>query len=465
MAMAISDPILTVARMRAAEQQAMDAGCDVHELMRRAGQGAAQWVWRMAAGRPVTVLCGPGNNGGDGYVLAQWLHAKGLPVQIIAPLEPRTEAARRAAARFAGLVRQDDDGVSGAVLVECLFGTGQNRPLDHATQALFDRCLACHQRLVAMDLPVNVDADSGALLGPVADQAMTLALGAWKPAHWLMPGAKQMGMRHLVDIGLAPITGGLRLDRPGRLPAPAPDAHKYTRGLLGVVGGVMPGAALLAAKAAMHGGAGYVKLLPQSVPASVPDALVVDAGPLAQALADPRYAALLVGPGLGRDETARDRLQTVLATGKPCVMDADALHLLEPGMVAARHDLVVTPHEGELARLCAAFDIADGNKLARVQALSHQSGLTVLAKGADSILAKPDGDCAILPPASPWLSTAGTGDVLAGLLASRLATGVDPLRAAAQAFHLHAGAARIAGPAFDAGGLVKAVPAAYAALL
>ncbi|WP_235917783.1 NAD(P)H-hydrate dehydratase [Croceibacterium xixiisoli] len=461
----MSDPILAVAQMRAAEQQLIDDGTDVHELMRRAGQGAAAWVWRMAAGRPVTVLCGPGNNGGDGYVLAKWLRAKGSPVCVIALQPPRTDAARRAAELYGGPVQPSAGDISGDILVECLFGTGQNRPLDVATQALLDHCVARHRRVVAIDLPANVDADSGALLGPVATQAMTLALGAWKPAHWLMPAAMHMGLRQRVEIGLAPITGGLRLALSDPLNAPAPDAHKYTRGMVGVIGGDMPGAALLAAKAAMHGGAGYVKLLPQQTPAVVPDALVVDTKPLPHALDDPRFAALLVGPGLGRGDAALERLAKVLAAARPTVIDADALHLLEPGMVKGRSDLVVTPHEGELARLCARFGIPAGSKLARVQALSQVSGLTVLAKGPDTVLAAADGYCAILPPATPWLSTAGTGDVLAGLLASRLATGAAPVRAAAQASRIHAQAARASGAAWNADGLVKALPAAYAALL
>ena len=230
----------------------------------------------------------------------------------------------------------------------------------------------------------------------------------------------------------------------------------------------MPGAALLAAEAAMRGGAGYVRLLSADAPVVAPAALLVDYSPLDAALGDGRWSALLVGPGLGRDAAARERLNLALGRRVPTVIDADALHLLDDdvleGIDVSR--LLVTPHEGELASLCRSFGTPSGrSKLARARALSEATGLTVLAKGPDTVLAAPDGRVAFFPAASSWLSTAGTGDVLAGLAASRLAVGGEPYVAAGEAVWLHAEAARLAGVAFTADDLSHNVSAAYARFL
>jgi hydroxyethylthiazole kinase-like uncharacterized protein yjeF len=237
--------------------------------------------------------------------------------------------------------------------------------------------------------------------------------------------------------------------------------------LVGVVAGAMPGAALLAAEAAMRGGAGYVKLLAQSADRDAPPALVIDNTPLQDVLADKRWSALLVGPGLGRDETARERLSASLERRLPTVIDADALHLLDhdllEGLDATR--LLVTPHEGELAALCSTFGITAPGKLASARDLAEATGMTVLAKGPDNLLVSPNGRTAFFPPAPSWLSTAGTGDVLAGLAVSRFACTGDPFAAAGEAVWLHSAAAQCAGPAFTADDLSKVVSDAYARFL
>jgi hydroxyethylthiazole kinase-like uncharacterized protein yjeF len=458
------DQVLTATQMREAEHALIARGISVDELMERAGEGAADWVWRIAVGRSVTVLCGPGNNGGDGYVIARDLRDRGLVVRVVAPIEPATDAAR--AARTAWRAETTTD-AHGGVLVDCLFGSGLSRPLSAEHAALLQALAARHDFLVAIDLPSGVATDDGALLGPVVRCDLTLALGAWKPAHFLMPALDLMGERRCVDIGAEAVNGAPKVFPRPKLPAPARGAHKYSRGVLGVVGGRMPGASLLAAEAAMRGGAGYVKLLSNRAPQAAPAALVVDDALLGETLADKRWSALLVGPGLGRDEPARERLAAVLGRGVPTVLDADALHLLDDDLLegVSGQRLLLTPHEGELAALCRTFGIDAATKVDRARTLAEITGTTVLAKGPDNVLAEAGGRFAFFEPGLSWLSTAGTGDALAGIAASRLATRSDPFQAAGEAVWLHAEAARVAGPAMTSDDLSGAVSMSYARFL
>ncbi len=459
------DQVLTVAQMRSAEEALIAAGSSVEALMDLAGRGAAEWVWRVAAHRPVTVLCGPGNNGGDGYVIAEALRARGGAVAVVAAAEPRTDAARNARSLFQGEVLGPEERPHGEVLVDCLFGSGLTRGLGEAHLALLGDLARSHRHRIAIDLPSGVESDSGQPLNKgLPDYDLTVALGAWKFAHYLMPACAGIGALRLVGIGVAPVAGAARVIGPPALGAPAADAHKYRRGLLGVVGGEMPGASILASVAAQGAGAGYVKLLGEPVAAQALSwDLVLETVPLAQALADRRYNALLVGPGLGRNARARERLLTALAAGIPTVADADALMLLQPGDPAPA---IVTPHEGELAALERAFGLAPAPaKPDRARALARAGGMVVVAKGPDTVIAAPDGRLALAPRASSWLSTAGTGDVLAGIVASRLATGIEPFAAACEGVWLHAEAARHCLPPFTAEDLARAVPAAYAAAL
>lgn len=461
------DQILTVAQMRAAEQALIDAGETVDSLMRAAGCGGAEYIWRIAGHRAVTVLCGPGNNGGDGYVIAEHLRSRGDDVTVVALSDPATSAARDARAAFAGPVLPGDARPKGDVLVDCLFGSGLSRPLEPAAIALLGDLAASHDRLIAIDMPSGVDSDAGLPLNsdlPRCD--VTLALGAWKYAHWLMPSAAMMGERRLVPIGVDAVDGaGQLMGRPA-LAVPALDAHKYTRGLVLVVAGEMPGATLLASKAAMAGGAGYVKLATAAVLPQCPADLVTVAYPLDQVLDDARIGAVLIGPGMGRSEAMAERLRAVLRWRGPLVLDADALMLLEPQMLAGRSGIVIaTPHEGELARLAKLYGVAGECKLQTSKALAAASDMVIVAKGPDTVIAVPDGRIVVAPPATSWLSVAGTGDVLAGLIVSRLSAGTDPLTAVCEAVWLHGESARRAAPAFSAEGLIAHISASYASCL
>ena len=433
--------------------------------MQRAGLGAAEWVWRIAAGRAVTVLCGPGNNGGDGYVIAEVLRSRGLDVAVIAPKPPTTASATKAAGAYRGPAQAALGTRHAAVLVDALFGFGLSRAVTGEFAKLLEEARASHSFVVAIDVPSGIGSDTGAWLGAPFKADLTLALGAWKRAHWLMPASAAMGEKRLVEIGVMPEARSDRLAPRPRLSAPTPESHKYRRGLLAIVAGSMPGAPLLAAAAALRAGAGYVKLLSGHAHPEAPAELVIDPGQ--QAWKDARIGALLVGPGLGRDDSARERLAAVLETGKPTVLDADALHLLDwdalEGTATSR--LLLTPHEGELAALCEAFGVTAESKLDRATGLRDATGANVLAKGPDTLLAPAEGGLAFFRAASSWLSAAGTGDVLAGIAAWRLAHHGVPAQAAAEAVWLHREAARIAGPAFTAGELARAVRPALAAFL
>ncbi|WAT18512.1 NAD(P)H-hydrate dehydratase [Aurantiacibacter sp. MUD11] len=458
--------ILTAAQMQEAEQALIAAGDSVETLMERAGAGAADWVWRMAAGRPVTVLCGPGNNGGDGYVIARVLSERGLKVQVVAPLEPSTDAAKTARRKWGG---EPVSHAQGSVFVDCLFGTGLGRPLGDDLLAHLRTLADAHELRVATDLPSGIDSDNGEALNEgLPSYHLTVSLGAWKHAHWLMPAMAKMGERRLVDIGVSKVHGAARLSTPPRLSAPTPDAHKYSRGLLAVIAGQMPGAAILAARAAQHGGAGYVKIFldEEDDPIDAPADLVVERGSLFQLVRDHRIDAFLIGPGLGRSEAAQSRLDWVLACDVPTVVDADALTLLEPPMLEDREwPIIATPHAGELETMARAFDAVGLDRMEQATELAEGIEGVLVAKGPDTLIAAQGASLAIMPPATSWLSTAGTGDVLAGLIASRLASGASPRKAAEQGCWLHSLAAGNCGPVFTAGQLIEAIPAAYAQLL
>ncbi|EGD58518.1 YjeF-like protein [Novosphingobium nitrogenifigens DSM 19370] len=460
--------VLTVAQMRAAEQDLIAAGTSVEALMEKAGHGAGAYVHRISAGRSVAVLCGPGNNGGDGYVIARHLADRGVAVQVFAPLPPGTAAAAAARAAFGGTIHEGIPGdlPHGEVFVDCLFGSGLTRALPDDLHALLVRLAARHHRRVAVDLPSGVESDSGLPLNsalPTYD--LTISLGAWKHAHFAMPAAAMMGALRLIDIGCGAVPGVPHVLARPYLRAPAADAHKYRRGLLAIVGGAMPGAALLAARAAAHAGAGYLRLIAGAEPDGIPADLVVVRADPGEALEDGRVAAVLIGPGLGRDEAARVRFASVVRCGLPTVVDADALMILHPAP-GVGPGMIFTPHEGELAALERAYGLPGiGHKRERAVALAAASGAVIVAKGADSLIAGPDGRLLLAPRASSWLSVAGSGDVLAGIIASRLAVTRDPWTAAAEGLWLHGEAAARAGAAFSATGLADCVAPALGSLL
>lgn len=447
-------PVLTAEAMRTAERRAIDAGTSVEALMERAGRGVAEAVHRYGAGAPVLILCGPGNNGGDGYVAARHLAAMGVTVRVAAMGDPKTRAASAARTAWSGAVEAIDAGTAPSpVLVDSLFGTGLTRPLDAPLRDQLARLAGAAQLAVATDLPSGVDTDSGGDFGaPPPAFRLTLALGALKPAHLLQPAAGFCGTVETVDIGIPADSAVRTLDRPSVAPPAAAD-HKYSRGMVAIVSGPMHGASELAAIAAYRAGAGYVLLLTGGLP-HPPHAIVRRRWSEA-ALADPRIRAVVIGPGLGRDDRAREKLAAALATQHPLVIDGDALHLLDLDMLPTRKaPAILTPHEGEFAAL---FGELPGSKIDRALQAAARADAVIVYKGSDTVIADRSGRARVAWPASPWLSTAGTGDVLAGAVAAMLARIGDPFEAAVAGEWRHAEAARRLGPGFIADDLAAAL--------
>ncbi len=458
-----SGPILTAAEMRAAEAALFATGVPEYDVMVRAGRAAAEIVWRVGARRDTLVLCGPGNNGGDGYVIARTLNEHGVPVRVAALADPVTESAKRARADWNGLVEDLTAAAPAHQIVDALFGTGLTRGLDSEVAGRLAELVKRAERSFAIDLPSGVATDTGAVLSPVPHFGICISLGAWKRAHVLRPAATLWDRMICCDIGIpTPDARVHRIARP-HLSAPADDAHKYARGLVAAIAGEMAGASALAAEAAARGGAGYVRLIGAQAIVDAPHAIVRISRRDEQALADERIACLLVGPGLGRSEAAGTKLKDALGHGHAAVLDADALWLMaESGFDALPDHAILTPHAGEFARL---FPDIGGTAIEQALAASQRTGAVVLLKGATSVVAAPDGRACVADRASSWLSTAGTGDVLAGLCAARLAVTRDPFRAACEALWLHGEAARGAGPAFIADDLLRSISAAMSACL
>lgn len=456
-------PVLTAAAVRAAEGAAIAAGGSVDALMAQAGEGVASWVARLAADRDVLILCGPGNNGGDGYVAAARLRDRGLAVRVAVIAPPKTDAAIRARAAWGGEVEAIANAAPAPVVVDALFGTGLSRPLDSALADALDRLVADAQIAVAVDLPSGVDTDTGAVLGEGNRSRfrLTLALGAVKPAHLVQPSASLCGDVRLIDLGLdrhfRPEDRRTVVASPPVFRNPDAASHKYTRGLVAVIGGDMPGASALAALGALHAGAGYVLMLSEQQ--HLPHAIVQrpwSREALDAALAGKRNAVIVVGPGLGRADAAAEKLDAALATEQPLVVDGDALHLLDGARLDAirkrNADVILTPHAGEFTAL---FGDWSGSKVDAARAAAQRSGATVVFKGADTVIARPDRTTSIAVPGTPWLSTAGTGDVLAGAIAASFVTANTD--AASAGVWLHAQASRVLPAPFTADALATAL--------
>lgn len=480
--------LLTVVEMAEAERLATaGTGLAMIDLMERAGSAVARATAARCPAGPVVVLCGPGNNGGDGFVAARLLAGQGRDVTVA--LLGRIEALKGDAAINAGrwngrvvpLAPEVLDGA--AVVVDAVFGSGLARPLDGVALATIEALAASGIASIAVDVPSGVEGDSAAVLGAAAPAAVTVAFFRRRPAHLLHPSRSFCGTTRVADIGI----GATVLDRlkprlfanePGlwgrRYPWPRRDGHKYDRGLVLVrAGGEMTGAARLAAHAALRAGAGLV------VVAAPPGAAAAlrggHAGVIVRDASDPaafavlagerRTSAVLIGPGNGVDDATRQAALVAIAAGKSTVLDADALTAFAgevDGLAAAigatrAAGVVLTPHEGEFVRLFPDLAGTDG-RLARARSASARIGAVVLLKGPDTIIAAPDGRAAITHNAPPELATAGSGDVLAGFVTALLAQGMPAYEAACAAAWLHGAAASAFGAGLIAEDLPDALP-------
>ena len=419
-------PVLTAAGMRAAEQ-----GHSVETLIERAGAALAEAAWLFAGPIETLILCGPGNNGRDGHVAARHLEARGMTVRV-ATLDTLADAE------------------PAPMLIDCLFGTGLARPLEDAVSAKLLALVEAAQVAVACDLPSGVAADDGALLSPVGIYDLTVTFGALKPAHKMIPAMWLMGRTVFADVGLDVSSDWHAIAKP-KLPSLDRAGNKFTRGMVHCLAGQMPGAIALAASAAARAGAGYVRVSTSRAIDNLPSAVVqTDTAEIN----DPRVGAILVGPGLGDIPPV---LTLALTVPRPIIIDADAIALVGEPERLKGHDAILTPHEGEFVKL---FGQLPGSKADRALEAARLSGAVVVYKGPDTLVASPDGRLGFAPLAPAWLASAGTGDVLAGIIAAFRARGMESFEAACAAVWIHGRSADIAGPDMIADDLVAAIPLA-----
>jgi hydroxyethylthiazole kinase-like uncharacterized protein yjeF len=463
--------LLPPEQMAEADRLAPGLGMPGPVLMENAGRAVARAVRRHGAPVPTLVLCGPGNNGGDGYVVARLLAQSGWPVTVarLAPPRPGSDAAV-AARRWHGpeVAFAPAEAARAGLVIDAVFGAGLARDVD----GIVAETLAAARRVVAVDVPSGIDGATGAVRGIAPQAELTVTFFRLKPGHVLLPGREHCGRIELADIGLPPavlpaIGVNTWLNQPGvwQLRAGSAEDHKYNKGHLTVLGGAtMTGAARLAAGVARRGGAGLVTIAaPEGADryriGGDPGVIVSDA-PLAELLQDSRREAWVCGPGLGID-AARLAVPPLLAAGRRVVVDADALTAFAGRPEALRGAAVLTPHAGEFARL---FGAPEPDRLAAARAAAVRCGCVVLLKGPDTIVAAPDGRASINASAPPWLATAGSGDVLAGLIGALLAQGLEPWHAASAGAWLHGRAAARHGPGLIAEDLAPAVGAVIAEL-
>ncbi|MEQ9560844.1 MAG: NAD(P)H-hydrate dehydratase [Rhodospirillales bacterium] len=454
--------LLRVGQMAQADADTIAGGTSGIELMETAGAAVAARAARLFAGRPVAVLCGPGNNGGDGFVAARILKDHGAEVRLflLGSRDKLGGDAALAADRWTGATEDltTDFDPAGAGVIDAMFGAGLTRPLGGIAAAVAETLNAAGADVLAVDIPSGVLGDSGSVPGPAIRARETVTFCRRKPGHFLRPGRDFCGTVRVADIGIADAVVAAQAPNTWvnsadiwwpAFPHPGPDDHTYTRGHVVIWGsGAMPGAPRLAADGARRAGAGMVSIAcrPEDsgiFRAGAPGVLV---RPMEDEATYGTYVedgnkTLVVGPGNGAGPDTRARALAAVATGKPVVLDADGISAFadDPDtLIAALHGAcVITPHDGEFARIFPR----EGDRLSRARRAAETAGAVVLLKGFDTVIAAPDGRAVINANGSPHLASAGTGDVLAGIMAGLLAQGMAPFPAACAAVWLHAAAA------------------------
>jgi hydroxyethylthiazole kinase-like uncharacterized protein yjeF len=484
--------LLTTDEMAEADRLTIAAGTPGIELMENAGRAVADVVAAAhPSAVPVTVVAGPGNNGGDGFVTGRLLRERGYPVRLLLLGDVgrlKGDAALAAGRWGAATVPATAASIGGeGVIVDALFGAGLDRPVEGEARALIEAMNAAAAKIYAVDLPSGINGTSGALQGVAVKASETVTFFRRKIGHLLLPGRLHCGKLHVADIGIrADVLGQIKPKAFHNAPAlwgknfpiPRIDGHKYGRGHAVVVSGgiASTGAARLAARGALRAGAGLVTIASPraalAVNAAANLAIMVrpvdGAAELTAFMSDPRRNVLVLGPGGGVGREMREMVLAGLAVDCAVVLDADALTSFceEPqellAAVQGHFDgaTVLTPHAGEFSRLFQTLpEIAKaGSKLAQARQAAAAARAIVLLKGPDTVVAAPDGRAAIADNGPPWLATAGSGDVLAGLLAALLAQGAPCFEAAAAAVWLHGAAGAEVGPGLIAEDLPEALP-------
>ncbi|MBI3437788.1 MAG: NAD(P)H-hydrate dehydratase [Proteobacteria bacterium] len=476
----MSNEIITVAQMRAVDEAAAKLGVQVQDLMENAGRAVADAIVKRFTPRQTLVLCGPGNNGGDGWVTARYLRERGWPVSVcsLTPRDALHGGAANAARMWAGAVQAPEEAAGAELYVDAMFGAGLSRPLEGEAARFGSMMAASAERVVAVDVPSGLNGDTGACAGEVCVRAaVTVTFVRKKPAHVLLPGRAYCGEVLVADIGspdAAVSAQGVRLFENcpelwiSHFPWPSVETHKHARGHAVVASGphTRTGAARLAARAALRVGAGLVTVLTAS------DALAENAAHLTAIMlraADDAGAyeaaaqtaeSVVVGPAFGTDDEARTRLEAAMsATGRcPIVFDADALTLLAPLNRALDERDVLTPHIGEFKRAFPGILEVSTSRIEAARIAAQRAKCVVLLKGPDTVVAAPNGRAAVNTSGTPYLATAGSGDVLAGLISGLIAQGMASLEAAAAGAWLHGKCAEAYGPGLIAEDIPEILP-------
>jgi ADP-dependent NAD(P)H-hydrate dehydratase / NAD(P)H-hydrate epimerase len=486
--------VLTTTEMERADRLTIAAGTPGFSLMMSAGQAVAEAAMDLVEEGPILVVAGRGNNGGDGFVAAAELVARGREVSVILLCERDSlqgDAASAARGWKHPVLPFNPQAIGHpALIIDALFGAGLNRPVKGDPLEMIEAINANGAPILSVDLPSGINGTSGAVMGVAIRATETVTFFRRKPAHLLLPGRIHCGRVRVADIGivssvLAEIQPRTFENTPPfwrkSFPVPQVDGQKFSRGHALVVSGDLAatGAARMSARGALRAGAGLVTL------ASPRDALAVNAAALtavmvratdtavefAELLTDKRLNACVIGPGAGVGPRTRDFVLTALSAQRRLVLDADALtsfaeapeDLFQPIKALPDPQVVLTPHEGEFPRIFS--DLSNKHplrsKLERVRAAAERCGAVVLLKGPDTVVASPDGRATIAANAPPWLATAGAGDVLAGMTAGLLAQGVAAFEAACIGVWMHGEAAREAGPGLIAEDLPEVLPAVF----
>lgn len=486
--------LLTTAEMAEADRLAVAGGTPSIELMENAGRAVADAVCRVSQGRRIAVVAGPGNNGGDGFVAARYLAQRGREVSVafVGDRARLRGDAALAAGRWDGpVVDVPAEGFAGCdLIVDALFGAGLDRAVEGLSAQAIDAMNGARLPIVAVDLPSGINGTTGAEMGRAVDATHTVTFFRRKPGHLLLPGRLHCGVVEVADIGipervLDKIKPATFANVPAlwrnAFPQARTEGHKYSRGHAVVVSGgpSSTGAARLAARGALRAGAGLVTI------ASPRDALTVNAAEnvavmvrpvdgaaeLKQFLADKRRNAVILGPGGGVGPAMREQVSAALESEAAAVLDADALTSFAgeaaalAGAIGTRpaRPVILTPHEGEFSRLFSVLEreVHSRSKLERARLAATKTGAILVLKGADTVVAAPDGRAAIAENGPPSLATAGSGDVLAGLVGGLLAQGMAPFEATCAAVWLHGEAANEFGPGLIAEDLPETLPRVY----
>ncbi|MCX5479478.1 NAD(P)H-hydrate dehydratase [Kaistia geumhonensis] len=482
--------LLTPAEISAADAATIRSGTPGYTLMKAAGRAVADIVSRSPLGSRIAILCGPGNNGGDGFVAARLLSERGYRVTLglLGERSALKGDAASAAADWKGEVLPAAalDLAAADVVVDALFGAGLARPLEGAAADTVRAINAAGARIVAVDLPSGVNGATGAVMGEAVRADETVTFFRAKPGHVLLPGRVLCGRLSIADIGIrdtvlqaiAPSAFRNRKELwDSAFPVPRIDGHKYDKGHLVVVSGPAwhSGAARMAARAGLRIGAGLATI------ASPPDALpenaahltaimlrpMEGAAGLAEILTDKRLDGVVLGPGLGGGQGTRALVEAALGSGAAVVLDADGISAFREApqalfaLIAGRAaPVVMTPHDGEFARLFP--DLAgEAGKLQRAREAARRSGATVLLKGPDTVVASPDGRASIADNAPPFLATAGSGDVLSGMIGGLLCQKMPAFEAASAGAYLHGEAGSVLGRGLIAEDLPEALPRVF----